>query len=289
MGTTTGTASRDLSFDVDLRYQDSLGKVTDRRVTVRSLDLDPEPGSIAGICHLRRGLRRFQIDRLVRISHPVTGEVIADAVPWLVERAKGPQDGVPPAPRSRRSIVTTRFTDGMAEGWAFGVSEAFKAALDISVDRWPLTDRGGIRREIEALGIKADAALLTASIEARRQLRADLMAKEVVVRDIQLDRAGEGKPLQPYIWIETQGSPPTHQFTVGDTFHSPAECHRLKWEDALAVLQTSIQVVGASGEQLRIRISHFANGVATSEHTMWCDPQDLAGALAQGLRDRRED
>ena len=99
--------------------------------------------------------------------------------------------------RARRTeTLNADFVDGHARDWAFGVHEAFRAPLDISLDT--RMDRA------------ANEALA-------KQLGRRLMPGERVMRTV---------------W--TQGNPPAYAFSRGQLMHEPAIVHTLPWlEEAI--------------------------------------------------------
>lgn len=110
--------------------------------------------------------------------------------------------------RARRTeSLNADFVDGYAHAWAFGVHEAFRAPLDISLDT--RIDREANAALAERLGRKPTAA-------------------ERIVRTV---------------W--TQGNPPAYAFSRGQLMHEPAVVHTLPWEEALPLLQRSVLVLDA--------------------------------------------
>ena len=104
--------------------------------------------------------------------------------------------------RARRTeTLNADFVDGHARDWAFGVHEAFRAPLDISLDT--RMDRA------------ANEALA-------KQLGRRLMPGERVMRTV---------------W--TQGNPPAYAFSRGQLMHEPAIVHTLPWQEALPLLRRS--------------------------------------------------
>jgi predicted DNA-binding transcriptional regulator YafY len=77
-----------LEVPVLLAYQDTRSQRTERAVLVRKLlgVAGPEgfkPVLIVGFCSLRKRVRAFRLDRVIRIADPETGEVIEDVVAYL--------------------------------------------------------------------------------------------------------------------------------------------------------------------------------------------------------------
>lgn len=114
--------------------------------------------------------------------------------------------------RARRTeTLNADFVDGHARDWAFGVHEAFRAPLDISLDT--RMDRA------------ANEALA-------KQLGRKLMPGERVMRTV---------------W--TQGNPPAYAFSRGQLMHEPAIVHTLPWQEALPLLRRSVMVLDAKPDE----------------------------------------
>ena len=114
--------------------------------------------------------------------------------------------------RARRTeTLNADFVDGHARDWAFGVHEAFRAPLDISLDT--RMDRA------------ANEALA-------KQLGRRLMPGERVMRTV---------------W--TQGNPPAYAFSRGQLMHEPAIVHTLPWQEALPLLRRSVMVLDAKPDE----------------------------------------
>ena len=114
--------------------------------------------------------------------------------------------------RARRTeTLNADFADGHARDWAFGVHEAFRAPLDISLDT--RMDRA------------ANEALA-------KQLGRRLMPGERVMRTV---------------W--TQGNPPAYAFSRGQLMHEPAIVHTLPWQEALPLLRRSVMVLDAKPDE----------------------------------------
>lgn len=81
--------------DLLIRYKDSAGNVTDRRVSDFELD---EPGYFFAFCHERGEGRTFKVSRVVSAIDAETGEVVEDLYSFLgIER---PPEPPAPAPES---------------------------------------------------------------------------------------------------------------------------------------------------------------------------------------------
>lgn len=110
--------------------------------------------------------------------------------------------------RARRTeTLNAEFVDGYAQGWCFGVHEAFRAPLDISLDT--RMDRAANQELAERLGRKPTAA-------------------ERITRT-----------------VYTQGNPPAYAFSRGQLMHEPAIVHTLPWQEALPRLCRSVMVLDA--------------------------------------------
>ena len=110
--------------------------------------------------------------------------------------------------RARRTeTLNAEFVDGYAQGWCFGVHEAFRAPLDISLDT--RMDRAANQELAERLGRKPTAA-------------------ERITRT-----------------VYTQGNPPAYAFSRGQLMHEPAIVHTLPWQEALPRLRRSVMVLDA--------------------------------------------
>ena len=113
--------------------------------------------------------------------------------------------------RARRTeTLNADFVDGHARDWAFGVHEAFRAPLDISLDT-------RMDRAANALA---------------KQLGRRLMPGERVMRTV---------------W--TQGNPPAYAFSRGQLMHEPAIVHTLPWQEALPLLRRSVMVLDAKPDE----------------------------------------
>lgn len=113
--------------------------------------------------------------------------------------------------RRRTEALNAEFVNGYAAGWHFGVHEAFRANLDITLDT------------------RVDRA-------ANEELAAKLGRKPTATERISRQ-----------IW--TQGSPPAYSFGRGHMMHAPAEVHRMPWSDALEQVSQSIRVIDAAADE----------------------------------------
>ncbi|MDO5057513.1 MAG: hypothetical protein Q4E06_09340 [Lautropia sp.] len=113
--------------------------------------------------------------------------------------------------RRRTETLNADFVDGYAAHWCFGVHEAFRANLDISLDT--RVDRAANEALADKLG--------------RRPTAAERITREV--------------------W--TQGSPPAYAFARGHLLHEPVAAHRLPWAEALPLLRRTILVTDAQPDE----------------------------------------
>ncbi|WP_366937254.1 WYL domain-containing protein [Elioraea sp.] len=69
-----------LNRSIALVYEDAAGNETERHVTVRRIlgDNPNAPEYVAGVCHMRRALRHFRLDRILELTDHETGEVIEE-------------------------------------------------------------------------------------------------------------------------------------------------------------------------------------------------------------------
>lgn len=109
--------------------------------------------------------------------------------------------------RRRTESPNAVFEQGYARGWAFGVPEAFRASLDISLD-----------------------------------MRADKAANDALAESLGRKPSAAERVMRP-IW--TQGTPPAYDFGRGSMLHEPAHAHTLPWAEALPILTRSVVVLDA--------------------------------------------
>jgi len=133
-----------------------------------------------------------------------------------------------------------RFTDTLAEGWAFSVHEAFKDQLDI---------------------LSLDYVDKEKSKELRKSRPFD----------------DDGKPSRVMRSAWSRGVPPQLRFDVGHIFYDPPAARNMNGEDARRVLRRIVQVMEAKpddqpgqGGWVRIKLIHYEDGslVATDHHTV---------------------
>ncbi|MDO4905004.1 MAG: hypothetical protein Q4A16_05580 [Lautropia sp.] len=109
--------------------------------------------------------------------------------------------------RHRTESLNAEFIDGYAQGWRFGVSEAFRACLDIQLD------------------VRVD--------KAANQALADSLGRKPTATE---------RIMRP-IW--TQGSPAAYAFSRGYMLHEPAQAAALPWAEALPKLKRSVVILDA--------------------------------------------
>jgi hypothetical protein len=112
--------------------------------------------------------------------------------------------------KRRTEQLSVAFKDGLALGWAFGLSEAFKTSLDIRYET-------------------------RVDVEASR-------AKERLLQRKLTDREKVSRP----VW--TQGVPAAYSFDRGHLFFDPPVAHLLPWDAALPLLRRSIVVTEARAD-----------------------------------------
>lgn len=124
--------------------------------------------------------------------------------------------------RTRRTEdLSVKFVNRQAEGWAFGVYDAFMTQLDIKLDE--RIDKEANKKKEVSLGRKLE------SFEKQKRL----------------------------VW--TQGTPPAYCFDRGHMFHEPPECHLLPRSEALLRLKRTITVLLAKpdvGALVELRTSN---------------------------------
>ena len=59
-----------------MKYEDAKGRLTQRRITCRSISGEGGPKHLHGFCHERRAIRSFRIDRIVELVDYRTGEAV---------------------------------------------------------------------------------------------------------------------------------------------------------------------------------------------------------------------
>lgn len=126
--------------DVLIHYADTRGgPAAWRIISVWSAHRRDNDIMIEAYCHLRQARRSFLGCRVIDVSDIETGEEI-DRHQWFADLLGIPvaEVGQTITAVSTRSVRTAAIKpvfgqDGLAEGWHFGVSLAFRAALDIEL------------------------------------------------------------------------------------------------------------------------------------------------------------
>lgn len=140
----------------------------------------------------------------------------------------------------RTESFDVKFTDKLAEDWAFSVHEAFRDQLDILYLEYVDRERSKELRKIQPFG-------------------------------------DDGKPSKVMRGAWSQGVPPTLRFDVGHVFYDPPAAKNMAWSDTLEVLKRAVQVVEAkpddqpgSGGWVKIKLYQYENRTIarTDEHTM---------------------
>lgn len=197
--------------------------------------------------------------------------------------------------RQARVLPQTTFRDGLAEGWAFGVSHGFKAALDIALTPRVLSRRGSLLRELEALGIAVPPAALAGERHALSRLHEAMRSAGLAVADISVEQDAKGDP-RVVVTLETEGRPGAFAFASGDTMHDPPAAHRLPWGEALAVLRRSVQIEAASPStaaaddsqgnssgEVVATLRTYSQGAVTATERLVCTQAELVRFLRDGV------
>ena len=202
--------------------------------------------------------------------------------------------------RDRRIVSRTRFRDGMAEGWAFGVTEGFKAALDIIPTARALSERPSqsgepLVLELRRIGIEVSPDAITGDRHALAHLATSLHQAGIVATDFSMKRLAQGD-LRVMVTLETEGCPPAYAFAAGDIMHEPAAVHRLPWNDAALHLRRSVQVEAATPDRaaegadrerragsITATIRRYANGVLISSRVLVCSQAEFVRLLKDGV------
>ncbi|MCK8787628.1 hypothetical protein M0638_24995 [Roseomonas sp. NAR14] len=278
-----------LSLDVAIHYRDAEEADTKRLVTIKqalgskSADEDvPAFTHILGLCHLRNRLRHFRVDRIVDLVDPETGEIVNNPAIWIIQnlhlRANAPEEATR---KTRRVLSPVRFENGIAAGWAFGVPEAFRRALDIFFYERVLSPGGSLRRELAAKGVECSPEALVGDRAALQALQQEAQKKGVSISNLSIETAPNGKP-RLVMTVETQGRPAAYDFSVGDIFYDPPEARKLRWKAALGVLRRSVQVADVDEDGLKVEFCLYEGGKEVSSQEIVCDQEDLVFLLKTG-------
>ena len=71
-----------------IKYVDSNGNASERRVDVQKFDRNLYGGTFIGYCHLRMAKRTFRFDRIVEVVDLESGELVLNIGDWLYDRYK---------------------------------------------------------------------------------------------------------------------------------------------------------------------------------------------------------
>ncbi|WP_372618572.1 hypothetical protein [Falsiroseomonas sp.] len=204
------------------------------------------------------------------------------------------------SPRERRVLSRIRFRDGMAEGWAFGITEGFKAALDIAPTPRALSGRssqGGepLVAELKARGIEVSEEAIAGQGHALAHLATSLQEAGIAATDFTMKRLARGD-MRVFVTLETQGSPPAYCFAAGDTMHEPPSVHRLPWRQGQLILRRSVQVDDAAPDRapegledagrpgtVRASIRRYSEGELVATRQVSCSQAELVRLLRDGV------
>ncbi len=131
------------------------------------------------------------------------------------------------------------FKDGLAEGWAFGVPEAFRDQLDILYSQYVDKERS-------------------------RELRKRLPKNE------------DGRPPTIFRMGWSRGVLPLLSFDVGHIFYDPPDARNMVWAQALEVLRRAVQVTEAKPDDspgsgwVKVNLCHYENRktIRTENHRL---------------------
>jgi hypothetical protein len=197
--------------------------------------------------------------------------------------------------RQQRVIPRTRFEDGFAAGWVFGVSAAFKDALDIKPTPRILSARSPLLRDLAGLGVVVPPDALAGDAHALAVLAKDMREAGVAVADVSVTRDAKGSA-RVVITLETEGRPPVCSFAKGDVMHDPPIAHRLPWGEALSVLRRSVQVDEAtparaaegsetSGDpgEVKATLRRYSGGKLVAAEALVCSQSEFVRLLRDGV------
>lgn len=195
--------------------------------------------------------------------------------------------------RQRREIASTRFVDGFAEGWVFGVSESFKDALDIRNTPRVLGRNSPLTKELQRRGIDVPDSAMSGDPTGLTHLQRALRNAGILVIDWQIEKTETGKTRVVLI-IETQGVPGAFAFSAGDIMHDPPKAHQLKWDQALEVLRRSVQIEAASNSsysqadgavtagEVKAVLRHYRDGKLMGTDNIVCTQLEFVKLLRDG-------
>lgn len=197
--------------------------------------------------------------------------------------------------RQQRVIPQTRFEDGFAAGWAFGVSAAFKDALDIKPTPRILSARSPLLRDLAELSVVVAPDAIAGDAHALAVLANDLRGVGVAVADVSVTRDAKGAA-RVVVTLETEGRPAVCSFAKGDVMHDPPIAHRLPWGEALPLLRRSVQVDEAtparaaegpdtSGDpgEVKATLRRYSGGNLVSTEALVCSQSEFVGLIRDGV------
>ncbi|MCA4919153.1 MAG: hypothetical protein ING82_06980 [Roseomonas sp.] len=196
--------------------------------------------------------------------------------------------------KQSRTFVKTKFENGFAKGWAFGVSEAFKTALDIRFTPRVLGVRTSLRHNIELLGIEIPKQAFVGDRPALAELERAMRKKNIAVAYRTVNIADDGR-VTVTLNIETEGNPGSFSFAAGDMLHEPLEARLLPWGEALPSLSRSLQVIEATPDSysetsqegkpgvVKAVLRKYKNGELLDCYTLVCSQANFVQMLREGI------
>jgi len=196
--------------------------------------------------------------------------------------------------KQSRTFVKTKFENGFAKGWAFGVSEAFKTALDIRFTPRVLGVRTSLRHNIELLGIEIPKQAFVGDRPALAELERAMRKKNIAVADRTVKITEKGT-VTVILSVETEGNPGSFAFAAGDLLHEPLGAHSLPWAEALGSLSRSLQVIEATpasysetsedGDPGKVKavLRKYQNRELLDSYELVCSQIDLVLLLRDGI------
>lgn len=180
-----------------------------------------------------------------------------------------------------RTLPQVRFQDGLAVGWAFGVSTAFKAALDIIPMSRVLSGRGTLAAELAREGILVSPGAKRGEAKETANLFENLRLAGLGVVDIRV----EATPTEDrvLILVETEGSPAKYKFSPGDVFYDPPKVHKLQWGEGLKILRRCVQITNVDNEHITAMLQIYLEGKVTQEEILSCSQMQFAQLLRTGM------
>ncbi|MGG5811451.1 hypothetical protein [Falsiroseomonas sp. CW058] len=183
--------------------------------------------------------------------------------------------------RYRRHLSPIVFKDGMAQGWVFGVPDAFKACLDIATEGRILSPRSILLRELRRLKIECHQAAIDGDRSQLHDLYDAMKRAGLPVLGWAMTRDAVGKPRGEFL-LELQGVPASIEFAEGDIFFEPAEVRRMPWHDALPLLRRSVQIKDYFVGRATIDVMDYSAGEIVKRTVLECSGQELVQLLWHG-------